>query len=87
MQVGKGGAEYKQPEIHKVRDDTLVEDAAERLIEGGEACREEGSQVFDYRRRVAHTDAALDIDGDKSVEIFNRGAKFFTLEDDEQFGA
>ena len=86
MEVGKGGPEYEEPEIHKVRNDALVKDAAERLIEGGEACRKERSQVFDYGCRVAHADAALDMNSDKAVEIFDRGAKFFTLEDDEQFG-
>ena len=69
-----------------MRDDTLVEDAAEGLIKRGEACRKEGSQVFDYGCRIAHADAALDMDSDKAVEILDGGPKFFTLEDDEQLG-
>lgn len=81
LEKGKDGGEDDEPHLDQMGNKALVRDVAECLVQGQKAGLEELGQIADQNIRGPLLDAAPDVNGDKSVEIFDWGPGVFAFKD------
>ncbi len=84
LEVRQLFAKDEQPHVHQVRHETMVGHCADALVERVEAGKEERLEIVCYQIRLTFKDAALDLNCDEAVQIFDGGAQLFPFECSKQ---